>query len=138
MAVVKSDQQDNIYTKFLAARKVSAYTIRICSNQKVFLPEFKGAVVDDLIETAKRIFIDAWEANDIRVETAQDWEDRERLERSAIRACNRLLALMQIAKTVYHLRSSRIKYWGELTRTAREDLKTWHTSDRKRYTKVVG
>ena len=39
------------------ARELAVYTIQICKNKKVFLPEYQSALTDDIIRTAKDIYI---------------------------------------------------------------------------------
>lgn len=134
--VVESKRQDNIFTKFINARKLASYTVSITKNKKIFSIEYSAALEFDIVESAKRIFIDAWEANDVYVSSYEDWKERERLQLSSIRACNRLLALIQLARSVYHLKSSRVEYWSKLTVQSKEDLRTWHTNDKKRYTAI--
>ncbi|MCD7828889.1 MAG: hypothetical protein LUG58_00440 [Clostridiales bacterium] len=124
---------------FTKANDLAIYTIKICSNQKVFLPEYQSAMTDDIIATAKDIFLLAWEANSIRVTDGNGQIDpakrRERkdLQERAIRKCNKLLALMQMAQRLFHLKTKRIKYWGQKTVDVRNLLKSWKESDTRRY-----
>ena len=41
------------------ARELAVYTIQICKNKKVFLQEYQSALTDDIIRTAKDIYINA-------------------------------------------------------------------------------
>lgn len=82
------------------ARELAVYTIQICKNKKVFLPEYQSALTDDIIRTAKDIYINAWTANNIRVTEKNKkelWAWRSKLQRQAILDCNNLLALIGLA-----------------------------------------
>ena len=97
--------------------------------------EFKGCVTDDIVETAKNIYIDSWDANNIRVQKRGDsnWEERSRLQLRAARNCNRLLALIGIAKSSFHLKSKRVKYWVGKVLKIRGMIRNWNESDSERY-----
>lgn len=124
---------------FTKANELANYTIKICCNKKVFLPEYQNSMTDDIIRTAKDIFIKAWSANGIRVTDSQGkvnqekYAERRKLQETSIRNCNDLLALMQMAQRLFHLKTKRIKYWGKMTIEVRELLKKWKDADTKRY-----
>jgi hypothetical protein len=115
------------------ASKLTAYTIKIVSNQNVFKPEYKTYFTDDIIKDARNIFRYAWAANNIRVRNALDWKKRKYLQSSAIESCESLIVSIQIAKSVYHLRERRIKYWGGKALNVKKKLKAWQESDTNRY-----
>lgn len=127
---------------FTKANELAIYTIKICNNKKVFIPEYQNAMTDDIIRTAKDVFMFAWEANGIwvtktvngqKVVDTRRREERRYLQERAIRCCNDLLALMQMAQRLFHLKTKRIKYWGEKTIEVRTLLEKWKEADRKRY-----
>ena len=124
---------------FTKANELANYTIKICNNKKVFLPEYQSAMTDDIIRTAKDIFMNAWSANGIRVTDNQGnvnqkkYAERRNLQEISIRKCNDLLALMQMAQRLFHLKTKRIKYWGSRTIEVRELLIKWKDADTKRY-----
>lgn len=67
--------------------------------------------------------------------SADDWKMRKALQERAARNCNNLLALIQLAKTIFHLKSKRVKYWSEKTIDVRGYLRSWRDADSKRYGK---
>ena len=118
------------------ARELAVYTIQICKNKKVFLPEYQSALTDDIIRTAKDIYINAWTANNIRVTEKNKkelWAWRSKLQRQAILDCNNLLALIGLARPLFHLKGKKVKYWSEKTLKTRNYIKKWRESDQERY-----
>ena len=118
------------------ARELAVYTIQICKNKKVFLPEYQSALTDDIIRTAKDIYINAWTANNIRVTEKNKkelWLWRSKLQRQAILDCNNLLALIGLARPLFHLKGKRVEYWSEQTLKVRNYIKKWRESDVDRY-----
>ena len=118
------------------ARELAVYTIQICKNKKVFLPEYQSALTDDIIRTAKDIYINAWTANNIRVTEKNKkelWAWRSKLQRQAILDCNNLLAQIGLAHTLFHLKGKRVEYWSEQTVKVRNYIKKWRESDIERY-----
>lgn len=136
MSVPVGDRRESKLEVFVQALDLVTYTLRITNNEKIFLPEYKGCVTDDIIETAKNIYIDAWDANNVRVVTKRDWEERRTLQLRAARNCNRLLALIGIAKSTFHLKNKRIKFWTGKVLAIRGMIRKWNESDSKRYANV--
>lgn len=122
---------------FLKALSLLKYTLDITKNEKVFKLEYKEPVTNDIIETAKNIYIDAWDANNVMVRAGDVdvWKIRRQLQLKAARECNRLLALIDIAKSVYHLDGKRVEYWIGKVLDTRELIRKWNESDSKRYSK---
>ena len=134
MAVPESQRADSLYKKIVKARELAVHTIEITKNEKYFPPEYQTALTNDIIRTAKDIFVHAFSANEIKVDdNPEAWRDRKRLQQLAVRECNDLLALISVAKKTYHLKGKKVRYWIKLTKEARTDLATWKTGDRKRY-----
>ena len=98
MAVPEGERRPCKMDVFMHELDLVTYTLQITRNEKIFLPEYKGCVTDDIVETAKNIYIDSWDANNIRVQKRGDsnWEERSRLQLRAARNCNRLLATRTI------------------------------------------
>lgn len=137
MAVPVSERREGKMEVFVKALDLALYTLNITKNEKIFLPEYQHQLTNDIVETAKNIYIDAWEANDVRVVTTDDWVERRHLQLKAVRGCNRLLALMGIAKTAFHLRNKRVEYWTGKVLYTRELIRKWNKSDSKRYSKIT-
>ncbi|MBR2259739.1 MAG: hypothetical protein IJ899_20850 [Blautia sp.] len=114
------------------AAKLAAHTITICANPKIFLPEYQH-ITQEIVNTSVEIYKDAWTANNIVVKIPDDWITRRRMQLLAISKCNALLALIGLAKMLYHLRSKKVKCWATMTIETRGLLRKWHEADRKRY-----
>ena len=120
------------------ARGLAAYTIQICTNKNVFLPQYQSALTDDIIRTVKDIYADVWMANNIRVdEKGNGWKQRCDLQKKAILNCYSLLAQISLARELFHLRGKRVEYWSEKTIEVRKKIKSWHEGDRKRFEKLI-
>lgn len=141
MSVPEGQRGEGRFTVLVKANMLAIYTIKICNNKNVFLEQYQSALTNDIIRTAKDIFIDCWTANNIMIrKTDEDKEEkikarRELQERAAIE-CNNLLALMQMAQTLFHLKTKRIKYWGGKTIEVRGLIRSWIESDTKRYSQM--
>lgn len=77
MAVPEGERRPCKMDVFMHELDLVTYTLQITRNEKIFLPEYKGCVTDDIVETAKNIYIDSWDANNIRVQKRGDsnWEE---------------------------------------------------------------
>ena len=140
MAVPEGQRGERKLETLMKARDLATYTIRICVNPKVFLPQYQNALTDKLIDTATEIFIKCDSANNIlirsdfdKIELQNLINERKLLQEQACERCNRLLGLMQIAQPIFHLTTKRIKYWGGMTIEVRNHIRKWKESDRKRF-----
>ena len=136
MSVPASQRSHSKLEVILMARHLAAYTIKITKNQNVFLPDYNNGITNDIISIAKSIYVDCWTANNIYVTYREDWLERKKLQENAARNCNNLLALIQLAQEVFHLKTKRIKYWGQKTIDVRNKIRAWSSSDSKRYSLV--
>jgi hypothetical protein len=115
------------------AMLLATNTLHICSNQNIFKPEYNTVIINDLIETAKNIYIETILANDVIVRSREDWETRERKQLFAIDQCRRMIALTNLARHVFHLRGRKVFNWQEKILTTKALITSWHQSDVKRY-----
>lgn len=136
MSVPESQRGKGKFDVIINTLRLAQYTITITKNKNIFLPEYQSALTDDIIRSAKDIYINVWKANNIRVTTQEDWKERKRLQELSILECNSLLAMLQLAKKIFHLKSKRIKHWGEMTIKARDGIRAWKESDTKRYKNI--
>lgn len=136
MRNVKDTPTNRMLDALILARNLATHTIRICTNEKVFNPQYKK-YTNMIIKTATDIYLDARDANDIRMDSKvhfeENWKQRRKLQKRAIRKCRRLLAMTDLAKTLFHLKSGKVKYWQQLTIETRDKLRSWHESDCGRY-----
>ena len=120
------------------ALELCTYTIQITSNPNVFVEKFQKSVTDNIVDTAIKIYTICWTANNILVDSPKDLEERLYLQEQACIQCNILLALIEIAHKLFHLRSKRVTYWSKKTIEARNLSRAWREADRKRYSEKLG
>ena len=114
------------------ALELCIYTLRVTSNQKTF-PIDQLSFTEKIREAAIEIHLLCWEANNIKVGNDIDkYNRRINLQSMAADRCNRLCALIEIAKGLFHLKSKRAVYWVGLTVNLRAMIRAWHDSDVKR------
>ena len=136
MSVNASTRTKSRLETAVLANDLATYTIKITTNEKIFLPQYRSALTDKIVSDAVDIYRCVWTANNIRVTDRSHWIRRSALQKKAVEHCNDLLALIGIAKPLFHLTSKRIEYWTGKTIKVREAIKDWHDSDRDRYKNV--
>ena len=115
------------------ARDLALYVRQITQNVKVFDPAIDANLPAQLRATADQIYFDIFEANGVRVDSADTKKERLALQKRAIRLCTRMLALMDMARRCFHLSGKRCVFWGRNVRDIRQRCRDWHESDSKRY-----
>ena len=138
MSVTVDQREEGKFSLATKAEYLARYTIGITANESVFTPEYRKQVTDDIIETAKNIYLGIREANDVNVRVGtvfhlEDYKEQNRLQREALRNCKRLLYLIDIAHRIFHLSSKRVKYWGKLVKSVKDRVYGWIDDDTLRY-----
>lgn len=126
-------RQKSKFEVLVQARDLAKYTLVITKNDNVFKEEYRTALTDDIVRTAKDIYIKSWTANGIYVKDDAEYKWRHKLQIEAELLCNNLLALISLAKKVYHLKDKRIKYWAGKVMSVKNLIKEWKSNDSKRY-----
>lgn len=114
------------------AKGFCKHTLTITSNRNVF---YKG--YDDVLTQIRQAAIDihkyCWIANNIRVDNNVDrYYRRIELQARAVDTCVALGALIDLAKGLWHLSGSKVKYWNDLLVDLRKNISAWHSSDVQR------
>ena len=116
------------------AMDLAIHTIQICKNKNIFVEEYQDALTNDIIRCAKDIYIYAWSGNNVYVKPDNGrWPEREKYQRAAIMKCNELLALINMARRLFHLKGKKVRYWSQMTLDARALLARWHEANAKQY-----
>ena len=114
--------------------ELTLHTIKICNNKNIFTEEYQEALTNDIIRCAKDIYINAWNGNNVYVQPDNGrWVERERYQYAAIAKCNELLALINVARRLFHLKGKKVRYWSSLTIETRMMIRKWHESNAKQY-----
>ena len=116
------------------ALDLALHTVQICNNRKVFLVEYQKEITDDIVKTAKDIYIHAMDGNYVYVSKDNDnWKRRVVCQTDAIACCNRLLALINLARRAFHLRGNKVTYWSKMVLETRALLSAWKESTVAQY-----
>lgn len=116
----------------LKAHDLCVYTLRITSNEKTFSPTY-AAFTQRIAETAIEIHTKVWSANNVMVRTREEYILRHTMQEEAGVMCNILLSYIEIAHSLYHLSTKRVKYWADMIINTRALIRAWRDSDAKRY-----
>lgn len=136
MAVVASQQRKGKLKVIVDALRLAEYTLKICSNKKVFTEEYQHLITDDLVNLSKQIYLKTRRANNTRL-SKENYEKRKNLQEEAILDCDDFLGEIQLAQKIFHLKMKRILYWGSKIIEVRDEIKNWKESDYKRYKKLL-
>lgn len=116
------------------AMELALHTIKICNNKNIFLLEYQHALTDSIIQCATDIYVSTWNGNNVFVQADNGrWEEREKLQLHAALKCNELLALINIARRLFHLKGKKVKYWSQMVIETRQMIRKWHEANKKQY-----
>ena len=118
----------------MKAQALATYTARILMNENIFDPKIDDVLVNKIKDCAYSIYTKSWQANKVNAGTNRiQREMRYRLQEEAILLCDELHACIGIAKTLYHLKDKRMKFWSGQITEVRKLLQAWKESDVDRY-----
>jgi len=115
------------------AHDLCVYTLVITANKKIFTDTYQTVLTDKIVDCAIGIHTMCWCANNIQVNSVETYSERRRLQESAAVRCNELLALIDLARKIFHLRASRVLYWSDKVVAVRNLIRAWRKSDDTRY-----
>lgn len=138
MSVPVNQRSEGKLEVCVQAHDLCCYTIQITSNKKTFPEQFQHALTDKIVDTAISIHTLVWSANNIYVNSPEDYKNRIELQEKAAIQCNVLISLIEVAHRVYHLSFKRVTYWTSKAVSTRNLIRGWRDSDRKRYSSQYG
>ena len=138
MSVPVNQRSEGKLEACLKAHDLCCYTIQITSNPKNFPEKFQHSLTGKIVSTAIDIHTLAWSANNIYVNSTEDFKMRIRLQEEAALKCNVLISLIEVAHRVYHLSSKRVFFWTGKAVETRNLIRGWRDSDRRRYSPQYG
>ena len=134
VSVPEGERKKGNLEVLVKARDLAIYTTTILSNRNVFVPETNAELIHRIEQCALDIAGFTFSANNIRAGTnPENRRIRYDLQERAITICDEMHMYINVAKSVYHLRSRRIKYWAGLISESRKLLQAWKESDVERY-----
>lgn len=132
MAVPEPIRNQGQLTVNTKAQELCAYTLKITANEKHF-PKTQDEFIQRIRGAAVDIHCLCWEANNIKVcNSPERYKTRLALQAQAADKCNRLCALIEVAKPLFHLSNKRTVYWLHRTIEVRNLIRAWHEADTKR------
>ena len=116
------------------ALDLAIHTIKICGNEKIFDPKYQDALTDSIIICAKRIYLDVWNGNNVYVKPDNGrWKERERYQLDAMTQCSELIGLINLARRLFHLKGTKVRYWTQMTIETGAMIRKWHEANAKQY-----
>lgn len=93
-------------------------------------------LTDKINQLAIDIHVEVWTANNVIVKSPEHLKYRRRLQESAAIKCNTLLAMIDLARPIFHLSWRRFEYWSRKVLKVRNLIRAWKKSDAERYKKI--
>lgn len=132
MSVVKSQREETELTVITKANELTAYTIKICSNEKNFPKRYRWCITSKIVESAISISNDLIRANSIYIQSADDRTLRSKYQKEALTETYALLNMINIAYQTFGIDANRIKHWTQLVNEVQSLIRSWRKSDANR------
>ncbi|MBQ3281546.1 MAG: four helix bundle protein [Eubacterium sp.] len=108
------------------AKELALHTIKICKNKNIFTEEYQEALTNKIIRCATDIYLTAGRGNDVYVKKGNGrWIERVEKQSEAIELCNDMLRYIDMARSLFHLKGKKVRYWSGLVIETRALLKKW-------------
>ena len=133
MSVPKYKRQQSKFELINKATAITAYTLKMCSNEKIFPKRYRWCITDKLVDTMLEMGKDIKIANSIKVSDSNDFAMRKAYQTRALAATNAIFNLMDVAYGMFDIEDSTIDYWTGAMLEVQTLLKNWRTADIERY-----
>lgn len=125
------------------ARELAIYSVNKLSNTNKFPLNYHYTMTAEIVSKAKDVYRLGKRANDIYVDSVNNKEllrsrfkKRIEFENEAIFLFSDLLADINIAKSVFHIRGKTYRHWTSMVINTREAYKAWRESEIERLNKI--
>jgi uncharacterized Fe-S center protein len=135
MSVRVSERSQGDLDVIVKAKQMAAHTVEITNNTNYFPKRYRMTITDKIVNKSFEIFMLLYEANEIYPRNKRDFEDRQRNQRRAMACCRTLVAMIDIAKTLFHLPDDKVKYWTRLVVEVRYMTAAWYKKELDRFGK---
>ena len=133
MSVRKNDRDKGDLEVINASRLLIEYTYDRVRDQKIFPKKERWLMDKSIWDAVVGLRTCILRANDIRVETKEDAEERLLLEKEALGYLGTLETLIDLCHIKNVISDDRAEYWTKLVTDTLKPLKGWLKSDRIRY-----
>ena len=137
MSVRKSERTEGKLLVLEAMKELTAYTLRICSNEKVFPKKYRWVTTQKIVNICLDAEVNIQRANAIRVTYDMDYKIRRNCQLEARADIYALLALVDVSFRAFNIEPRRIEYWTGLIDKVDEYLNAWINADFKRYKDLI-
>lgn len=120
------------------ARQLAIYSVNKLSNTNKFPLNYHYTMTAEIVSKAKDVYRLGKRANDIYVESGKKevlrsrFKKRIEFENEAIFLLSDLLADINIAKSVFHIRGKTYRHWASMVINTKEAYKAWRDSEVER------
>lgn len=117
------------------AKELELYTLRKTSGEKAFPKKYRITLVNRIQNTALDITDNLMEVNDLNLNDEEERAMRFRAHRAALRACRRLLRMIELSKSLELIDADCFAYWGTMAADVKNMAAAWYKSDSNRAAK---
>lgn len=126
MSSVRSwERKESNLDIFVVAQEFAVYILKTVKNEKIFKPDFKVEITDEITRLAKSIYLNLWKANHYKLGS----EERRKLQHLAIENCVDFLAIWNLGIRAFHLKAKKTNYVVGQIIAIRETTKKWINND---------
>ena len=115
------------------ANDLSAYTLRLLCNENLFPKRSRWIIAGKIADLVNDFHSSIHTANEIRVSTKAEAEDRHRYQTLAMAQLQAIEEKIELAKAVLDFDVDRLDHWAGMWLEEEKLLRSWISKDQKRY-----
>lgn len=112
---------------------MTAYTVQMCENQKIFPKKCRWTLCTRIIDTCLDSVVKIRQANKIRPANIEQARLRVRLQYQVLMNFEALWGLMTVAFESYSIPAEKVGIWSQKMLTAEERVSAWRKNDMSRF-----
>lgn len=118
------------------ARELLERMVKAVSNDRKFDPIYYEVFTKGFIKKVEDGYLNLWRANNIQVNSREDYLERKSLQEQAILDIEDFLGLLSPSAKIYKLSRRRAFFWADKATEILSLIRAWKMSDYERYGKI--
>ena len=136
MSVPTYRRKEGKLTAEVKARELLERIVKAVSNDRKFDPIYYDVFTSGFVKKVRDGYLNVWRANNIQVNSREDYLERKKLQEQAILDIEDFLGLLSSSAKIYKISKRRAFFWADKAMEVLSLIRAWKETDYERYGRI--